>query len=362
MENVSFERLYVLLRPCARGGGGYARLELSRGRPMLTASVQGLSSQEEGIRALMTARDAQGGSAVFDLGLMTVNRQGQAALKKELPLMPGGLPLGRYEAFCIAKDWPTPRLLLLGTMHADKPASHYLMEETVRRYLTVPVVAEDQEQAAQSALEKSNTPAIQVLPPVPQSPQDKDHPSSAPKDDPPSDPVSAFPSEVAQIQLAAELMELEAKEKQEENDKAINKEKENKEAENQEEASGQAVMTEAVEPVEMPAMALPTRVPVTALPVLKWPQEVKELEGYFSNNPPFAPFDAPGWRFVQIPMAKGSTIPYYAVGMLARDGRVTQVAYAVPGERGSLPPAGLSGYRWQEGRNGQGYWTLWKKA
>lgn len=103
-----------------------------------------------------------------------------------------------------------------------------------------------------------------------------------------------------------------------------------------------------------------SREPVDVLPTLIWPREVAHLKPYFEMHPPFAPFDAPGWRFIRLPSPLRG-VPFCAVGFRAGNGRVTQVAYAVPGSS-LCAPAALPGYRYQTGLGGQGYWTLWKKT
>ena len=71
------------------------------------------------------------------------------------------------------------------------------------------------------------------------------------------------------------------------------------------------------------------------------------------------PFDAPGWRFVRVPLAGGEK-GYFALGVRVQNGRVTRLCYAVPGDNETPPPASLTGYRWQQGLAGVGYWTLWQ--
>ncbi len=400
MQAAKFQRLYILLRPCAHGGGGYARLEQARGKYTMTVNAHGFSPSEEGIRVLLAAREEGGGSAVCDLGALPISSKGQSSLKREIAAAPGGLPLSSYSALCIAKEWPTPKLLLIGALEDNSSLSTYFIGETVCKYLAVPTdsagaASAEQGVPVKTAASAPKAPALQVAPEkdasveaqipaaaitpsalrnpggIPVSPTVSNSPavfsSAVPviggtvpvKADPlpdifPREPLP-FPtpkagpapkpaSEPAPVRNAPPLRT--------------------------DDASGgpdPAIFTAAAErtifPPDIPAAGtVQSRPPVTALPRLHWPNAVKELENYFSTYPPYAPFDAPGWRFVQVPMAAGSTIPYYAVGMLARDGKVTQVAYAVPGDRGALPPPGFSGYRWQQGRNGQGYWTLWKRA
>lgn len=99
------------------------------------------------------------------------------------------------------------------------------------------------------------------------------------------------------------------------------------------------------------------RLTVGALPRLRWPQGLAELPGWFASLPPAAPFDAPGWRFVEVPLAAGAPASRCAVGILARGTRLLRVAYALPGHAAALPPGGLRDYCWMQGRHGQGYWV-----
>lgn len=355
MQSVRFQRLYILLRPCVQGGGGggYARLEQGRGKYILTVNAHGFAPKEEGIRVLLASRESRGGAAVCDLGLLPISQKGHATLKRELAATPGGMPLEEYGALCIVKDWPAPRLLLLGALEENSTLSAYLMGETVRQYLSVPSKATPPAKPSPEAYGvKAAVAQPDPAPPIPAHLPDVSLPL----------PPARAPAEPLPFSLAPAALKKAA------SAAAPAKETARRPApEPAREDLGPAVYTAAREAVPtgpiFPDAGPPTGMqPVMALPRLHWPSAVKELETYFSVYPPFAPFDAPGWRFVQVPMAAGSTIPYYAVGMLARDGSVTQVAYAVPGERGALPPAGFSGYRWQQGRNGQGYWTLWKRA
>jgi hypothetical protein len=345
------------LRSCVQGGsgGGYARLEQGRGKYILTVNAHGFSPQEEGIRVLLASGESRGGAAVCDLGLLPISQKGHAALKRELAATPGGMPLEDYAALCIVKDWPTPRLLLLGTLEENSSLSAYLMGETVRQYLSVPSKASPPPEPSPEVYDvKAASAPPSPVPPIPALLPDISL----------SMPQVRAPAEALPFPLAPAASKKAGS--------PVTPAKETApppapESESIPDDLGPSVYTAAREappagPV-FPDAGPPTGMqPVMALTRLHWPSAVKELETYFSVYPPFAPFDAPGWRFVQVPMAAGSTIPYYAVGMLARDGKVTQVAYAVPGDRGALPPAGFSGYRWQQGRNGQGYWTLWKRA
>ncbi|MGN0779121.1 MAG: hypothetical protein ACI4MJ_08245 [Aristaeellaceae bacterium] len=96
---------------------------------------------------------------------------------------------------------------------------------------------------------------------------------------------------------------------------------------------------------------------VLRLPHLLWPAPLAELAGYFTQYPPCAPFDAPGWRFVRVPLAHSSPAPWCEVGIHIRGHRVLEAAYALPGEASEPAPAALPGCRWMDGRHAQGYWV-----
>ena len=98
--------------------------------------------------------------------------------------------------------------------------------------------------------------------------------------------------------------------------------------------------------------------PVDALPALIWPPMARPLRPYFLRGMPFAPFSAPGWRFVRMP-ARVPGAAFCAVGFQVRDGRVDRIAYAVPGPP-QRPPVPLPGYRYRPGRQGEGYWVAEK--
>ena len=99
---------------------------------------------------------------------------------------------------------------------------------------------------------------------------------------------------------------------------------------------------------------------VDALPILRWPAGTEDLRLNCTLRPPFAPFDAPGWRFVQVPSPLPH-VPFCAVGYRAMDARVRDIAYAIPGPQ-NRPPVRMAGYHYRPGRRGQGYWVMTKQV
>ena len=95
---------------------------------------------------------------------------------------------------------------------------------------------------------------------------------------------------------------------------------------------------------------------------VRWPESVGDLREYFDTLSPCAPFEAPGWRFVRVPLKAGSPSDYGMVGVHISGHAVDRAAYALPGRQDVLPPGGLQGYSWQPGRDGQGYWLLIQEA
>lgn len=101
---------------------------------------------------------------------------------------------------------------------------------------------------------------------------------------------------------------------------------------------------------------------VLRLSSVRWPDSVNDLREYFDTLMPCAPFEAPGWRFVRVPLKAGSPAEYGVVGVHVSGHAIDRTAYALPGRQDVLPPGGLQGYSWQPGRDGQGYWLLIQEA
>lgn len=90
---------------------------------------------------------------------------------------------------------------------------------------------------------------------------------------------------------------------------------------------------------------------------LRWDETWQELQPYFAQLTPFAPFEAPGWRFVQVKLPPDSPAPWCAVGYHARHGLVQRVAYALPASKSASPPPEAADWTPTTGRNNLRYWV-----
>lgn len=71
-------------------------------------------------------------------------------------------------------------------------------------------------------------------------------------------------------------------------------------------APAPALPTAPETPALRPASAAPlAEDSLLGLSALQWPEPLLELKPYFDALPPSAPFDAPGWRFVSVPLPEG---------------------------------------------------------
>jgi len=288
--------------------------------------AEGLSPKAADIRVLLVAHTA-GTDAVAPLDFLKVDRRGQGKLTAKLNgARLEGLPVSGYTHLVVARDWPNPLLLLSGVLTGKTSMPRGLLKDAVTRFLSVPAKNTPPQSPMESLSPAAEPTRIYRRPLVPSEPPEK----ASPVEDVPIQPLQAVSPAKA-------------------------------------DASVPVFAAPAEEPSDdpLPAMTIPTpsdAPSIDVLPALRWPESVEGLQVYFAKLPPFAPFDAPGWRFVRVPMPPESGMPYCALGILPRDGTVVQVAYAVPGKRGAVPPPGLHGYRFQPGLNNQGYWVLWQNA
>lgn len=245
-------RQYILLRPAAPGGTGFARLEQHRRRFSVALQIT-LPGAHMPLRALLLS-GSPGTGAVQDLGAFTTDATGRGRLFRENLALGEGLAL--FHTLVVAEDWPHPALLFHGPLH-HCAVPLWQLKEAVCQYLAVPA-----ERPAEADTAKPMQPP----------------------------PVERTPS-------------------------------------------------------------------VQQLPTLHWPESLRPLQEWFETLPPFAPFNAPGWRFVRVPLSANAPASSCAVGILCRGGDLCAVAYALPGPYAAMPPQELPHARWQEGRHGKGYWV-----
>ncbi len=153
MQKTAFQRMYILLRPAGGQASGFARMENQRGRGRLNIHASNLP--ESPVRALLLSGDAQTG-AVLDLGLLHPTGGKQAALCRDHIALQGG-----YQVLVLATDWPEARVLLYGWLRQRPGCTLWQMQETVRRYLSLP--AADSAPAPLEYPEKQPKPSVLML-------------------------------------------------------------------------------------------------------------------------------------------------------------------------------------------------------
>ena len=201
-------RQYILLRPAAPGGTGFARLEQHRRRFSVALQIT-LPGAHMPLRALLLS-GSPGTGAVQDLGAFTTDATGRGRLFRENLALGEGLAL--FHTLVVAEDWPHPALLFHGPLH-HCAVPLWQLKEAVCQYLAVP---------AECPTEAGTAKPVQ----------------------PP--PVERTPS-------------------------------------------------------------------VQQLPTLHWPESLRPLQEWFETLPPFAPFNAPGWRFVRVPLSANAPASSCAV-------------------------------------------------
>ena len=106
-------RQYILLRPAAPGGTGFARLEQHRRRFSVALQIT-LPDAHMPLRALLLS-GSPGTGAVQDLGAFTTDATGRGRLFRENLALGDGLAL--FHTLVVAEDWPHPSLLFHGPLH-----------------------------------------------------------------------------------------------------------------------------------------------------------------------------------------------------------------------------------------------------
>lgn len=308
MQQTNIERMYIMLYPKNGSASGHARLSQKGVRSAISINLSNLKKLSAPYRALLISK--RPASAIIDLGTLALSAQGQGKLTQDMFTLPTGVTLNDFHSLIICSDWPDPKVYSAGALSGNTLMPLWQMEEAARAYLLVP----PKEAAKPPEPEPAQAPVYTTVPAYQQ------------EQVPP--PAALYAPEMAREPDLAE----------------------------EPEATPEPVFEPAASRTPNPSNAPP----IDGLQPVYWPRPVSDLKVYFDTLPPFAPFDAPGWRFVKVSLPGRSPAPFCAVGIKVQGHTVSEVAYALPGRQGTLPPPGLKGYRWQMGRQGQGYWTLWQ--
>lgn len=336
------KRQYIMLKPMATGANGFARLEEQTNRVLLQLTCKDLKDLARALRVFLYADEG----ALKELGHTPVNPQGQAALTIDLPWREFSLSPSRLQAILIVSDDPTPTPLLLGLCAQQSAGS--LM---------------DAKNAMLALCEKLSRASQRISisePAVPPSPPPPEELPSKPLKPPPVLRTSRRTLSTATEDPTPQEVFLAAIDPRDYIAKSENRSSSPLSTKPTSPSTLPREEAREPDPIEPPRPRREsTAPPIDRLRPLVWAPRLRDLPSYFERYPSVAPFVLPGWRFVRVPMARGGS---FVIGRYAMDGRITRIAYAVPGLPTQPPPKQLARYRFQEGRDGQGYWTLWQEV
>ena len=127
-------------------------------------------------------------------------------------------------------------------------------------------------------------------------------------------------------------------------------------------ASFSPVRPESVNAVEAsPDLAQPESVTAAQLlgidATASWSAPLEPLRALFAARPARDIGLADGYTYVRAEMPAACGQDHCFIGLLARDGQVCRVRYAIPGTAQAEPPVGLERYAWQSAGD-RGFWVL----
>ena len=329
----------MLLRPMRTGVSGFARLQWDRGQAWAQLNVRGIKN--EGIRAFWYS----GGGDVRELGTCAANARGEASLE-------GPVPGDRYaperlQALIVVENTAAPRPLLIG-LCTETSAGSLLDAKNASLSLC--------EKLARAAAPKREPVEPKPLAPsakreAPKEGQEKAAPNRPPY--PQQRPASvlaagrekALPREIflPALDPAPYVQAMEPPEEENTVPPFVRQ-------------GSAAPVSPAPAPQTGQTQKPPrTGLPVGRLPSLEWPKAFGSLREYFEHRLPDAPFDWPGWRFVQA-SRQGDGL---WIGRQVQDGQIRRVAYAM---RGAPPRDDPRPYQPVRGRNGELYRVLVQRA
>ena len=89
---------------------------------------------------------------------------------------------------------------------------------------------------------------------------------------------------------------------------------------------------------------------------LPWPDAAEPLRKLFQTQAALADVPDDQCVYVQAPMPEESGFPFVAAGLLAADGALAAIRYALPAQWSEEAPAGLEDYAWVGDQN-KGWWV-----
>ncbi len=400
MNSQPMKRQYIMLRPLATGISGFARLETESGGLLFQLTCKSLAGQAGGVRAFLYA----GAGAVQELGRARVNAQGQATLLAEMPQHQLGLAPSRMQAVLVTNDDAEPKPLFIGLCVAQSAGSlldakNALLalcaklakggnglakegpgtagstakesaEESNEKSVSTP--ASNAGEGAASKNVEPKKPAPEKAAPLKLGGFTLRNSTGMPRETPPREVFLAAID--PNVYVAADVYATRSQEFGPQKAPAHSAGKAPKktaasplhrytrqppkDARQVSKDTRQAQEKfQATPALEEPRPRTPGAAPVDRLRTLRWEGQWQQLARYFEIHPPVMPFDAPGWRFVQVPMSKGGS---FVVGRYALDQAVARICYALPGRQDQPPPKDFAKYRFQQGTDGVGYWVLWQ--
>ena len=377
----------MMLRPMQAGLSGYARLQGETGRQLVQINLRGMQDGE--MRVFWYA----GEGLVREVGRCPTNLRGEATLSAEIP-MDAAAPR-RLMALLITDGGDRPRPLAIGLCTAQSAGSLMdaknallalcdkltrVEEEKRTDHENLPAnteVADKSEGASshnqpgshyrQAKADASETTVIQremtTLPdklaemkttsevlPAPSGSKQENHPGRHGSADLPREVfLPAIEARTRPERRRTHCKTMQSEQQQAKNTERLSDPTEfelpdakphPRPSRTANHSNGSRTTPAASEPAMPPAAsAKPSGIPQPAkpdcqpmgrpadrLPVLQWPAPFQSLAVYFAHNQPLRLMNWPSWRFVSVPESK------LWIGYSQQDGRVRQVAYALPAD------------------------------
>ena len=368
----------IMLRPMQAGISGYARLQGDTGRQLIQVNLRGMQCEE--MRVFWYA----GEGLVREVGRSLTNLRGEASLHGELPLE-AAAPR-RLMALLITDGDERPRPLALGLCTAQsagslmdaKNALLALCDKLARlsgqtsaplaEALAAPLPEKSADQSEKPVNRQKNRSASNRGKASPKAGGQADGrpdaekvaqklplESAAPRRERPGyreAQADRLPREVFLPAIEAKARperrrfqrEMAAPDRQKPRETAAIPQRDETAAvrhqsPTKDEMVPGSIPLPAAEPFPraqavQPSAARQRGLPADRLPCLQWPAAFAPLAGYFDRCMPQRLLDWPGWRFIQVPESKSALW----IGYRQQDGRVQQVAYALPAD--AKPPQG----------------------